>query len=99
VIGRADESFSTSFRGTVKSSLGYEVRVNGKTSVRYRDELGRLDLDCEVLAGPEDALVLIPNEWPEVWGGLSQQQLLHRVTTALQHDGWRVERSDHKDGA
>jgi hypothetical protein len=93
-MGRAvDEGLRRSLRGTVISSLGYKVRVASKTCIRYRDDHGRLDLDCEVQAGRDDVLVLITQNWPEAWGSLRRADLMSRVATALEYEGWEVLRS------
>ena len=86
----ADETFRRSLRGTVTSSQGYRVRVESRTSIRYWDEHGRVDLDCEVLAGPEDAILLLLSSWPETWGSLQGPDLISRVTAALSHEGWDI---------
>lgn len=67
--------------------------MESKTCIHYRDDHGRLDLDCEVQAGPGDVLVLITQNWPEAWGSLRRADLMSRVTTALEYEGWEVLRS------
>jgi hypothetical protein len=88
-----DEELRLSLRGTISSSVGYKVRVESKTCIRYRDDQGRVDLDCEVQAGPDDVLVLFAQNWPEAWGSLRRVDLINRVTTALEYGGWEVLRS------
>lgn len=88
-----DEGLTRSLRGNVSSSVGYKVRLESKTCIRYRDDQGRMDLECEVQAGPDDVLVLITQNWPEAWGSLGRVDLINRVTTALEYEGWEVLRS------
>lgn len=48
-MGALEEKFKVSFRGTIRSSLGYTVRGSTRWTVTYQDSMSRTEIPAEML--------------------------------------------------
>ena len=85
----ATETFKWNWRGWVRSSEGYAVRLMGRTDLQYTDEFGGLHIFAEVMSKPSTEVVVytatIPDrpEWPRA-------EVLSRRRRAFHHEGWSM---------
>lgn len=83
-----DETFRRSWTGRIFSSLGYSIRVGGRTGIDYRDENQRLHIDSELMVRSSDEIVVIANSIPG--DSRNRDLVLARVVKALSFDGLSV---------
>ena len=92
-INGVTEKFSRSWRGTVKSSDGYSFRIAGQVGLDYRDSIGELRINSEVMAGPGIEIVVYVNSIPDS-PGRPHDLVLDRLRRAAAHAGWTLDLVD-----
>lgn len=61
----SQESFKTSWRGWVRSSEGYSLRVGSRTGIHWRDVHGTLQIESEVMSDPTNEVVVYTGSIPD----------------------------------
>ena len=59
------EQFRTTWRGWIKSSEGYEVRIGGRSGVDFRDAIGEIHISAERMSSPANEIVVYTNSIPD----------------------------------
>lgn len=87
------ETFKRSWRGWVRSSEGYAVRLTGRTGVDYHDHVGRLRIDAEAMSSPWNEIVVYTGSIPDV-AERPKAEVLGRLRCAFDFAGWRLTLED-----
>lgn len=87
------ERFRKSWRGWIRSSEGYEVRVGSRTGIDYRDQTGSLHIDSETMSEPWRDVVVYTGSIPDR-PGRTREEILARIERAFAFAGWRLRRED-----
>jgi hypothetical protein len=82
------EKFRESLRGTIRSSLGFSVRMTGRTNLEYKDALGTLQINCEDMA--TKGIYLYADSIPDR-NGHPREQIVDNIRRAMAHIKWVVE--------
>lgn len=88
------ESFRRTFSGCIKSSAGYSVQMEGRTTLRYRDESGEMILDAELLGPGEFDIALFLSSIPDR-PGRPRDLVAGRVVKAFAAEGISVDVDEH----
>jgi hypothetical protein len=89
------------WRGWIRSSQGYSVRIVGRNQLQYLDESQRLDLFVEPLANNSD-IVLDESSVPAM-SSASRLEIVDRLRRAFAYAGWKLiesgsnESTDHAE--
>jgi hypothetical protein len=76
------------WRGWIRSSQGYSVRIVGRHQLQYLDESHRLDLFVEPLANNSD-IVLDESSIPAM-SSASRLEIVDRLRRAFAQAGWKL---------
>jgi hypothetical protein len=82
----SQETLRTTWRGWVKSSEGYSLRVGSRTGIDYRDDRGSFHIDSEVMSEPFNEVVVYTGSIPDT-PERPQSEVLARLSKAFQHAG------------
>ena len=82
------EQFQRSWRGWIRSSEGFEVRITGRNDLEYRDAAHHLHLFVEPLANWND-IVLDSASIPDT-AELPRAELIQRLRRAFTVRGWNL---------
>ena len=88
-----DETFRKNWRGWVRSSQGYSVRVAGRTGIDYQDASGSVRIDSEAMASPSTEIVVYTRSIPDS-PAHPRAEVLERVRRALAFAGWKLTYED-----
>jgi hypothetical protein len=87
------ETFKRSWRGWIRSSEGYAVRLTGRTRLQYSDEYGDVEVSAEVMSKPWSEIVVYAGTIPDR-AERSRTQVLSRVRRAFDYVGWTLVEAD-----
>jgi len=87
------EKFTKSWRGWVKSSDGYAIRMLGRTGIDYRDDRGQIRIDAEAMSSPWNEVVVYKRSLPDS-PERPQSEVLARLQRAFEFRGWRITLDD-----
>ena len=59
------EKFHTTWRGWIKSSEGYSVRIGGRSGVDFRDRTGQIHISAERMSSPANEVVVYTKSIPD----------------------------------
>lgn len=79
------------WRRRIESSAGYSVRLAGRTGVEYRDSLGELRVDAEVMAEPGIHAIVYEQSVPDS-PDRPKELVLGRLENAFAFAGWKLTR-------
>jgi len=91
VVG--EERFKKSWRGWVRSSEEYALRVTGRAGIDYRDPAGKLRIDSEAMSTPWLEVVVYTCSIPDV-PERPRSVVLDRLLRAFEYAGWRLTLED-----
>lgn len=79
------EQFKKSLRGELTSSEGYQIKLQGKTTLRYFDQYGELLVDAQ--QGKGSAVTISRDSIPDTpW--LSRTLVIERIERTAKFAGW-----------
>lgn len=84
------EKLRKTLRGSVVSSLGYRVRVEGPVGIRYVDDQGPARIDSEASAFGHPGSIVVYVETVPDEPQRPRSLVLDRVVRALEYAGWEV---------
>jgi hypothetical protein len=84
------EKLRKTLRGSIVSSLGYRVRVEGPVGVEYVDDQGRIQIDSEASVFGHPGSIVIYVETVPDRPGRPRSLVLGRLVRALEHAGWNI---------
>ena len=87
------ERFKRSWRGWVRSSEGYAIRLTGRTGIDYHDHVGRLRIDSEAMASPWNEIVVYTGSIPDM-AERPKAEVLSRLRRSFDFAGWRLALED-----
>lgn len=87
------EHFKKSWRGWIRSSAGYSVRVGSRTRIDYRDSSGQIRIDSEAMSDPWFEIVVYSGSIPDT-PDRPRAQVLDRLRRAFEFAGWRLTLDD-----
>lgn len=87
------ESFKKSWRGWIRSSEGYGIRMLGRTGIDYRDDRGQLRIDAEAMSSPWNEVVVYSSSVPDT-PQRSRSEVLDRLSRAFEFAGWKLTMED-----
>lgn len=87
------ESFTKTWRGWIRSSDGFAVRVGSRTGIDYRDDRGRLRIDSERMSVPWYEVVVYTGSIPDT-PDRPRGEILNRLSRAFEFGGWRMTLED-----
>jgi hypothetical protein len=87
------EHFKATWRGWIRSSEGYAVRLLGRTGLTYRDDLGEIRIDAEAMSKPWNEIVVHARSIPDR-PERSKSEVLDRLGRAFAFRGWRLRLED-----
>jgi hypothetical protein len=91
------ETFRRGWRGWIRSSKGYSVRLLGRTNLQYVDSLGELKIGAEAMSKPWSNVVVdissIPDR-PE----MPRDAVADRLRSAFAFAGWTLIESTRPEG-
>lgn len=87
------ERFKRSWRGWVRSSEGYAVRLIGRTGLDYRDHVGCMRINAEAMSSPWNEIVVYTGSIPDV-AERPKAEVLSRLQRAFDFAGWRLALED-----
>ena len=87
------ETFRQNWRGWIRSSEGYAVRLMGRTKLQYTDEYGELRLSAEAMSKPSSEIVVYTATIPDR-GERPRNEVLSRLRRAFEHKGWSMVEED-----
>ncbi len=82
-----DEKFRKTWRGWVRSSEGYAVRITGRTGIDYRDGHGRIRVDAEAMSSPWNEIVVHTRSVRDT-SQRPKVQVVDRLRRAFDFAGW-----------
>jgi hypothetical protein len=86
------ETFTSNWRGWIRSSEGFSVRLMGRTGIRYTDELRDQHISAEPMNSSTELVVYttsIPDR-PE----RTRAEVVSRLRRAFDYDGWTIVEED-----
>lgn len=87
------ETFSRSWRGWVRSSEGYDVRLLGRTNLQYRDHGGVLRMSAEAMSDPWTNIVVEVSSIPDTMDR-PRREVIARLRRAFAFNGWTLIEND-----
>jgi hypothetical protein len=83
------ERFRKTWRGTVISSKGFSVRLNGRTTLLYRYPRGQMTIQTEALAGPGINVAVYSDSIP-AGADPNRTAVMDDVRRAFLYAGWHL---------
>ncbi len=83
------ETFRRSWRGWIKSSEGYSVRLLGRTNLQYVDSFGELKINAEAMSRPWNEIVVYTSSIPDR-PEMSREEVVGRLRSAFSFAGWTM---------
>lgn len=77
------------WRGEVLSSEGFSIRLNGRTSLTYKDETGEIQVSSEAMAGPGITVAVYSESIAET-SERSRSEVMDNIARAFQFAGWTL---------
>lgn len=87
------ETFRKSWRGWIRSSDGYSIRLLGRTKLAYRDSRGEIRIDAEAQSKPWNEIVIHARSIPDT-PERPRSEVLDRIDRAFMFRGWRLTLED-----
>ncbi len=87
------ESFKRTWRGWIRSSEGYAIRVGSRTGIDYRDREGEIHIDAERMAEPWSEVVVYTRSIPDV-PARPRAEVIARLRRAFNFAGWKLTLED-----
>jgi hypothetical protein len=84
-----NESFSRSWRGWIRSSEGYSVRLLGRSKLTYADGDGELQISAEAMAKPWSDIVVYTSTIPNT-AERPRTQVVEHLRRAFAFAGWNL---------
>ncbi|WP_344101521.1 hypothetical protein [Myceligenerans crystallogenes] len=60
-----NETFKKNWRGWIRSSDGYAIRIGSRTGIDYRDDRGEFRIDAEQMFDPWQEVVVLIRSIPD----------------------------------
>lgn len=83
------ERFRKTWRGWIRSSDGYAIRVGSRTGISYRDDHGQIHIDSEAMSSPRGEVVVYTGSVPDT-AERPKAEVLDRLRRAFEFAGWRL---------
>ena len=83
------ESFKKAWRGWIRSSDGYQIRMLGRTGIDYQDDRGQLRIDAEGMSSPWNEIVVYSGSIPDT-PERAREEVLDRLSRAFEFAGWTL---------
>jgi len=87
------EQFKKTWRGWVRSSDGYAIRITGRTGITYRDGGGDIHIDSEAMSSPWNEVVVYTRSIPDT-PRRPRSEVVSRLGRAFKFLGWRLTLDD-----
>lgn len=87
------ENFTKTWRGWVRSSEGYEIRILGRTGIEYRDARGEIQINAEAMSSPWNEILVYSASIPDTQER-PRAEVLDRLGRAFEFRGWILKVSD-----
>lgn len=87
------EHFKKTWRGWIRSSEGYAIRVRGRTGVLYQDACGEMEIDSEAMSSPWFEIVVYTGSIPDLQER-PRAEVLDRLGRAFEFAGFRLTLED-----
>ena len=88
-----DEKFRSTWRGWIRSSEGYSLRVGSRTGIDYTDAHGELRIDSERMSKPPDQFVVYSGSIPDT-ADRPRAEVLDRLRRAFAWCGLQLVAED-----
>ena len=83
------EKFKRSWRGWIRSSEGFDVRLLGRNNLEYRDETCHIHLFAEPVSEPWTDIRVFSASIPDT-AELSRSEVTDRLARAFRARGWNL---------
>ena len=87
------ERFKKSWRGWIRSTDGYSLRVGSRTGIDYQDLNGSIRIDFEAMSDSSLEVVVYTGSIPDT-EERPRAQVLDRLRRAFEFAGWRLTLED-----
>ncbi len=87
------ERFTKTWRGWIRSSDGYEVRLLGRTKLTYCDHHGEIQNASEAMSSPWNEIVVHVTSIPDT-PERPREEVVERLRRAFEFRGWTLTRED-----
>lgn len=87
------ETFKRSWRGWIRSSEGYAIRLLGRSKLQYSDEFGELAIAAEAMSDPWSDIVVYTSSIPNR-AERSRDDVVRRLHRAFDFVGWTMIEED-----
>jgi hypothetical protein len=83
------ETFTKTWRGWVRSTDGYAIRLMGRSGIDYQDKDGRINISSEAMSRPWNEIVVYAGSIPDT-PQRPRREVLDRLHRAFDFAGWRL---------